>query len=175
MILRICKVALVAAVAFFVTLVVFNNLTDYFSNYHFVEHVLSMDTTFPGNNGMWRAIRSAEADTIFYWMIILWETITVVLCWLGTINLIRTLNASAGLFNRAKSLAIAGLTTSLLQWFVAFISVGGEWFLMWQSKIWNGQDAAFRMFTCIGIILILLVIPDTDSNAEKDKPRMDTN
>ena len=41
MTLRFCKLALVAAVAFFLTLVVFNNLTDYDSNYHFVEHVLS--------------------------------------------------------------------------------------------------------------------------------------
>jgi predicted small integral membrane protein len=165
MILRICKIGLVAAVAFFLSLVVFNNLTDYFSNYHFVEHVLSMDTTFPGNNGMWRAIRSADADTLFYWSIILWEAVTGVLCWWGAINLLRTLKGGAAVFNRAKSIAIAGLTLSLLQWFVAFISVGGEWFLMWQSKIWNGQEAAFRMFTCIGIVLVLLVIPEQETTA----------
>ena len=167
MILRICKAALVAAVAFFVTLVVFNNLTDYFSNYHFVEHVLSMDTTFPGNNGMWRAIRSADADTVFYWTIICWEIATALLCWWGTVDLLRVLKGDSAVFNRAKNIAIAGLTLSLLQWFVAFISVGGEWFLMWQSKIWNGQDAAFRMFTSIGIILIVLIIPDGE-------PRQDT-
>ena len=39
-------------------------------------------------------------------------------------------------------------------WFVGFIAVGGEWFLMWQSKIWNGQDAAFRMFTMLFLILL---------------------
>jgi predicted small integral membrane protein len=48
-------------------------------------------------------------------------------------------------------------------WLVAFLTVGGEWFLMWQSKIWNGQEAAFRMFTTIGIVLILLTQPDTDA------------
>jgi predicted small integral membrane protein len=163
MILRLCKVALVAAVAFFVTLVVFNNLTDYFSNYHFVQHVLGMDTTFPGNSGMWRAIRSAEADTIFYWTIILWETVIALLCWWGAVNLLLALKAGSAIFNRAKNMAIAGLTASLLLWFVAFISVGGEWFLMWQSTIWNGQDAAFRMFTCTGIVLILLIIPDREN------------
>ena len=42
-------------------------------------------------------------------------------------------------------------------WLVAFLSVGGEWFLMWQSKSWNGQDAAFRMFTVIGIVLLLVL------------------
>jgi predicted small integral membrane protein len=43
---------------------------------------------------------------------------------------------------------------------VAFISVGGEWFLMWQSKTWNGQDAAFRMFVVLGIILVYLSLPE---------------
>jgi len=47
-------------------------------------------------------------------------------------------------------------------WLVAFLSVGGEWFLIWQSKIWNGQDAAFRMFTTIGIVLIRVGQPDAD-------------
>ena len=163
MTLRLCKIALVAAVAFFITLVVFNNLTDYFSNYRFVEHVLRMDTTFPDNSAMWRAIRSAEVDTVFYWTIIGWETLTALLCWWGTVNLILKLKAPSVVFNRAKNMAIAGLTVSLLQWFVAFISVGGEWFLMWQSTIWNGQEAAFRMFTCIGIVQILLIIPDGEN------------
>jgi predicted small integral membrane protein len=58
MTLHLAKVALVAAVAFFYTLVVFNNVTDYESNHQFVLHVLAMDTTIPGNHGMWRAARA---------------------------------------------------------------------------------------------------------------------
>jgi predicted small integral membrane protein len=27
---------------------------------------------------------------------------------------------------------------------------------MWQSKTWNGEEAAFRMFTVIGIVLLLV-------------------
>lgn len=27
---------------------------------------------------------------------------------------------------------------------------------MWQSKAWNGQDAASRMFTVVGIVLLLV-------------------
>jgi predicted small integral membrane protein len=42
-------------------------------------------------------------------------------------------------------------------WLVAFLTVGAEWFLMWQSHIWNGQEAAFRMFTVVGIILLFLL------------------
>jgi len=167
MTLRLCKLALVAAVAFFLTLVVFNNLTDYASNYHFVEHVLSMDTTFPDNHGKWRALTSGWEDTLFYATIIGWETATAVLCWWGTFNGLRNLKSASSNFQQAKNPAIIGLTLSLLQWLVAFLSVGGEWFLMWQSKIWNGQDAAFRMFAFIGIILILLVLPDAEPASEK--------
>jgi predicted small integral membrane protein len=46
-------------------------------------------------------------------------------------------------------------------WLVAFLAVAGEWFLMWQSKTSNGQDAAFRMFTVIGVVLLLVAQPDT--------------
>jgi predicted small integral membrane protein len=43
--------------------------------------------------------------------------------------------------------------------------VGGEWFLMWQSKNWNGQDAAFRMFAVVGIVLLFLVQQDVEEQA----------
>ena len=58
MTLRMAKTVLVFAVAFFYFVIVFNNVTDYDSDYQFVRHVLMMDTTFPGNHGMWRAINS---------------------------------------------------------------------------------------------------------------------
>jgi predicted small integral membrane protein len=42
-------------------------------------------------------------------------------------------------------------------WLVAFLDVGGEWFLMWQSQIWNGQEEAFRMFTIVGVVFLVVV------------------
>jgi len=44
----------------------------------------------------------------------------------------------------------------MLQWLVAFEIVGAEWFLMWQSKTWNGQEAAFRMFMMEAVILLVV-------------------
>jgi predicted small integral membrane protein len=58
MTLRAAKTALVFGVALYYLLVVFNNLTDYESNYQFIRHVLMMDSTFPGNHGMWRALNA---------------------------------------------------------------------------------------------------------------------
>src|ERR1700740_3068239 len=65
MTLRIAKVSLVFAVAIFYSLVVLNNTTDYDSNFQFVRHVLMMDSTFPGNRGMWRAIHGGGWGTTF--------------------------------------------------------------------------------------------------------------
>lgn len=163
MMLRLAKLVLVAAIAFFYTLVVFNNLTDYRSNYEFVHHVLLMDDTFPGNHGMWRAIHSVLDYKLFYDGIIVWEIVTMLLCWAGAIQLLRALRKPADAFHLAKRVAIAALTLSLLMWLVAFLSVGAEWFLMWQSKVWNGQEEAFRMFTVVGLILLLLAMPDREA------------
>lgn len=163
MTLRVAKIVLVAAVAFFYTLIVFNNTTDYGSNYQFVHHVLLMDTTFPGNHGMWRAIHPQVVQVVFYDGIICWEAVTMVLTWVGVAQLLRAMRSPAAEFNSAKRFSIVALTLGMLLWFVAFISVGGEWFLMWQSKIWNGQDAAFRMFTVIGIVFLLLVLRDAET------------
>jgi predicted small integral membrane protein len=56
-----------------------------------------------------------------------------------------------------RQFAMIALTTSLLMWLVAFLDVGGEWFLMWQSKMWNGQEEAFRMFTIVGVVFLVVV------------------
>jgi predicted small integral membrane protein len=65
-------------------------------------------------------------------------------------------------FNAATRAAIMALTLSLLMWLVAFLSVGGEWFLMWQSHTWNGQEEAFRMFAVVGLVLLIVLQPDTE-------------
>jgi predicted small integral membrane protein len=160
--LRAAKVLLVFGVALFYTLVVFNNLADYGSNYQLVRHVLMMDSTSPGNRGMWRAINSPAMHTLFYVTIIAWETVTMLLCWWGGVRLARSLRGTATDFDRSKSVAIGALTLGMLMWLVAFLSIGGEWFLMWQSKAWNGQEAAFRMFSVVGLVLLLVAQRDAD-------------
>jgi predicted small integral membrane protein len=162
MILRIAKCLLVAAIAVFYTILVLNNTTDYDSNYQFVRHVMMMDSTFPSNHAMWRAVNTPALHTVFYISIILWESVTTLLCWWGAIQLGGSLRETAAGFQAAKKWAIAGLSLSLLMWLVAFLSVGGEWFLMWQSKTWNGQEEAFRMFAVVGIVLLLLVHRETE-------------
>jgi len=165
MTLRAAKTALVFGVALFYSFVVLNNLTDYDSNFQFIRHVLMMDSTFTGNHGMWRAMNRPAWHSVFYLSIIAWECVTMVLCWWGGFRLAVSLKQNAKVFRDAKNIAIAGLTLSLLMWLVAFLSVGGEWFLMWQSKTWNGQEAAFRMFTVVGIVFLLLVQQEVEEQS----------
>jgi predicted small integral membrane protein len=157
---RVCKMLLLAAMGFFFLLVVFNNTTDFDSNYQFVRHVLMMDSTFPGNRGMWRAINAPWVHVTFYLSIIVWEILNAVFCWWGAVALLRALRGTPVEFAAAKSVGIFALTSGMLQWFVAFLCVGAEWFLMWQSKTWNGQEAAFRMFAIEGIVLVVLLLPE---------------
>jgi predicted small integral membrane protein len=154
--LRLSKIIVTALSAVFLLVVVFNNTTDPNSNYQFVRHVLSMDTTFPGNAGMYRAIQTPLLHKAFYASIIGWEALCCLVIGAGVLRLWKAKGAPLAEWKKAKGLASLGLTAGLIQWYFAFMTVGGEWFLMWQSRIWNGQDAAFRMFTFMGITLIFL-------------------
>jgi len=162
MITRTAKLLLLSAIALYYALVVFNNLTDFDSNYQFVHHVLLMDSTFAGNHGHWRAITSPAIHLAFYWGIIAWEMATTILLWWGGVRLLRALRRPAVSFNVAKRVGLLGLVTSLLMWLVAFLCVGGEWFLMWQSSAWNGQQEAFRMFVVVGVVFVSLMLPDAE-------------
>ncbi len=162
MLIRYSKILLSAASAFFLLLVVFNNITDYGSNLLFVENVLGMTTTFEGNAAMWRAVDSPVIHHLFYAGIIIWEAVACVIIGIGTWKLFKARSAAAAVWQKAKSFTLFGHTVSLLQWYIAFLTVGAEWFLMWQSEEWNGQDAAHRMFVVMGIILIFIFMKDDE-------------
>jgi len=165
MTIRLAKLLLLSGVALFYTLVVFDNMTDFDSNYQFVRHVLMMDSTFPGNRGMWRALDAPFWHLSFYFSIIAWEMVTTILCWWGAIALLRALRKPAGEFNAAKRIPVVALTLSMSMWLVAFLSVGAEWFLMWQSHSWNGQEAAFRMFVVVGVVMLIMLQVDREEQA----------
>lgn len=162
MITRFAKIVLSLAVAAFTFLVTFNNIVDYGSNFVFVQHVLSMDTTFPSNALMTRAITDRTIWHAGYWLIIASEGATCTLLLSGTYSLWRARRGDAVIFNAAKSLVMVGCTVGFLVWFLGFMAIGGEWFAMWQSKVWNGQDAAFKFYMTILGVLIFVNQSDHD-------------
>ena len=159
---RLAKIVMVLGLALFASIVTFTNITDYDSNFEFVKHVLSMDTTFPGNKAMYRAITSPTLWSLGYWAIIAGEGLTALLFLVGAWRMIRAADAAAEEFDNAKAFVIAGATVGFLVWFVGFMVVGGEWFLMWQSSTWNGQEAAFRFYLTILAVLIFVNQPERD-------------
>jgi predicted small integral membrane protein len=162
MLSRLCKISLVAAVASYLGLAAVNNLMDYSTNFAFVEHVMAMDNVFPDTPLRDRASTSTTVHQLYYAWIIAWEAAAALLCGAGAGWLVYALRRPAASFHRAKALAEAGLVFSLLLWLAAFLVVGGEWFVMWQSKTWNGQNAAFRMFAITALVLVYLKQPDPD-------------
>lgn len=160
MTIRLSKIALVFIIGINLTIVAFNNLMDYSSNYNFVKNVMEMDSTFPDNSLKWRAITSPFVWNATYIVIILWEFSIAFFCWLGIIKMFKHLRSDTGSFESSKMPAITGLTLCLLLFGFAFISVAGEWFLMWQSDIWNGESAALKLFLMSGISLIYLNMKD---------------
>jgi predicted small integral membrane protein len=160
--IRLAKIAMVAAIALFATVVAFGNITDYGTNWAFVQHVLSMDTIFERSTIRYRAITSPALQHATYAIIIATEATTALLCWIGAFALLRRLRADAAAFNRAKTFAVAGLTLGFLLWHVGFMTVGGEWFGMWQSQAWNGVPSAFRFAMVILGVLIFVAMRDDE-------------
>ena len=157
---RIVKLAMVGALAVFALLVAVDNLLAYDVNYAFVRHVLSMDTTFPGNPLLTRRILSPALWQTGYALIILAEGLTGATLAVAAILLLRRLRAEAALFNRAKRWVHIGAGLGFLVWFFGFMVVGGEWFQMWQSHQWNGQQPAFRFYMTVLAVLIFVNQPD---------------
>jgi predicted small integral membrane protein len=161
--LRLSKIAMIAALAAFAFIVAYDNIIDFNSNYDFVRHVLSMDTTFPHNALMDRAITDMRIWTLAYAVIITAEGATSLLLLIGALTLLARLTAPAERFNRAKVWAVAGLTVGFGLWFFGFLVVAGEYFAMWQSQTWNGQETAFRITMVILGVLIVVILPDGDT------------
>ncbi len=159
MLIRLCKVSLVATVALFFTLVAFGNITDYESNWLFVQHVLAMDTIFPDSTLRWRAIESEAIQRLAYWSIIVWEALAALVLWWGALLLLIN-SGEARRFQGAKAPAVIGLTLGALLYGLGFLVIGGEWFAMWQSQVWNGQEAAGRFLVMIGFVTVMLLLED---------------
>lgn len=154
--LRLSKTLLVAGLALLVSLVAFGNVTDYGTNFAFVRHVLAMDTIFPDARIRYRAITSLPLQHAAYVLIIATQLLTAALAWAGAWRMWLRRRAPAALFQRAKGLAVAGLSLGVLLWLVGFIAIGGEWFGMWMSSQWNGVETSFRLVAMLLAALIYL-------------------
>ena len=91
--MRLAKIAMVVSMAAFADLVAIDNVIDYGTNFSFVEHVLSMDTTFTTNTLRWRAITEPVLWHAAYWVIIVGEAMAGAAYTIGAFMLARALRA----------------------------------------------------------------------------------
>ncbi len=162
MVVRFAKLLMVVGLAALALIVTFDNITDYDTNFQFVRHVLSMDTTFAGNALRYRSIGRPALWSLAYILIIAAEGICGVMLAAGALAMLRNLHARTAEFERAKRLAVAGVTLAFLIWFLGFMVIGGEWFAMWQSTTWNGQQSAFRFYMTALAVLLFVNQPDPE-------------
>ena len=161
--LPVAVAVLVAGNALYILLVAVGNITDYGTNFAFVQHVLSMDTTnFGGAPGtdldpdvMWRSLSDPTVWNVAYIGVIVWESLAAIVLLVACVAWLRAF-ASGGTFDRARALSSIGLLMIIALFFGGFIAVGGEWFQMWRSTAWNGLDPAFRNSVLAGVTLVLI-------------------
>ncbi|GAA0585147.1 DUF2165 domain-containing protein [Streptomyces crystallinus] len=160
-VLPLAAALLTATVALYMALVAFGNITDFGTNRAFVHHVLAMDTTFKDPDLMWRAVDSTALQDTAYVLVIIWETAAALVLVAAGVVWARALRGGGG-FARARRLSTAGLLMVLLLFGAGFIAIGGEWFAMWQSKSWNGLDAATRDFMLAAFALLVVHLPGVE-------------
>jgi predicted small integral membrane protein len=166
---RYAKIVMTSGLALFGLIVAADNIVDYGTNFAFVRHVLSMDTTFPDSLLTWRAITAPPLHHFGYALIIAAEAVMGVCFLICSWKLAASRRAPAREFQRAKSFGVIAATIGFANWFIGFMVVGGEWFAMWESKIWNGQQAAFHFYATMLLVLIFLMQPDDELAAECDR------
>src|SRR5260370_34396806 len=114
--IRLVETAMVVSPALFALLVAYNSLADYNSNYEFVRHTLSMDTTFPDNALKGRAITSPALWALAYWSIILAEAATGLVLAFGAFRLMLALRAREAVVAAARPYVGLGVGLCFLVW-----------------------------------------------------------
>ncbi len=155
---RGAKLIGVFGIALHMSLAAVGNVTDYDTNWQFVQRVLAMDTTFQSPALMWRAVTDPGLQTAAYIALIAAEIAGAVLLWWGLAALWRARAAGPDGFHAAKGPALFALMWCFAIWTIGFVAIGGEWFAMWQSATWNGQDGATRFATLTGIVMLFVAV-----------------
>lgn len=164
---RITKVALVAAIALWGALGAWGNLEEYVTGnpagVETVRSVLALKGTPLEGKGSWREITSTPLVHLAYAYIWGSKLACAILCGIAAVRMWRSRGDSADLFHKAKELAFVGAGIAILMLFTGFITIAGTYFLMWQSKL--GQFAhsfAFMYAACIALVAILVSLKDEE-------------
>lgn len=155
MTINFLKVFLVFSIGVFFLLTSYGNFVDFQTNFIYIKHIISMDTTFQRPQLISRAITDTNKQLIIYQLIIAFQGITAFCCLLSSLLLARSVFHKASL-KRTKLIATVSLFLGFCYFFLGFIIMGGEWFCMWQSHVANSQVMA-SLFSILILMIILFL------------------
>ena len=162
--IRLSKIVLAGGLALFSLLAMLNNITDYGSNWDSLRHVLAMETVFPESTLRWRAVTSPTIQMLAYWSIISAQGLMGLAFLVATWEMAWKLTSPKADFRRAKALTALGILLGVGLWFIGFMTIAGEWFVMWQSER-NVRESAFQFFVAT-LAAGIYVFLDTDGDID---------
>ena len=158
-IVRVAVSTLTLMTAAYYLLVAFDNITNPASNWAFVQGVLSGDGTPAGDGFQWREIHATWFQIIAYIALITFETLTGLIMTMGGISGLRARRRPTA-WASAQRWTVVGCTSGLAVFFLGFIIIGGNWFIMYLNSKWNGLDPAFQnsVMTVFTLACVLIVL-----------------
>jgi len=155
--IRYIKIAMIASVSVFCLAYALQNVVNLEAAHWFVSYTTSMEghEKYPSHFGP--AVTSSTFHWTMLWIIIALECAAGLLAAKGAFDLFRVRNASAEVFNSAKTYGIAACGVGILIWFGLFSTIGGAYFQMWQTEAGGGALANATWFSIqLGIVWLLV-------------------
>ena len=158
--MRYLKIALIAFVGLWGILGGIGNLGGYDVGYQSVAGVLARNDTM-GPTGPFVAFSNPAFIHLGLAAIWLGKLVCGALCFWGAGQMWSKRNASADVFNAAKTMGLLGCGVAMLMLFGAFVTIGGVYFFMWQSEAGQlSQQFAMGYIASIGMVALFVNMAD---------------
>ena len=156
---RVVTLLFVLMVAAYYLVVGFDNITNptnpNASNWPFVQGVISGDGV-PADSGFeWRFIDATWFQAISYIGVMTAETLTGILLLIAGIKGLRA-SRTGPRWGHAQKWTYAGGILGLAVFFLGFMVIGGNWFIMYLNSKWNGLEPAFQNSAMTALMLVLV-------------------
>ena len=159
--MRYLKISMIAVMGVWGVLGGVGNLGGYDAGYQEVARVLARDGTI-GPRAPFVAISSPAVIHLGLATIWLGKLLSGALCFWGAGRMWRARNATAEVFNAAKTPGLLGCGVAILVLFGAFVTVGSVYFFMWQSATGAlSQQFAMGYIASIGMVALFVNMADT--------------
>lgn len=158
---RYIKIILVIFVGLQGWLYVAGNIANWDSAVGAIGYVLSMADHQVYSVAIFPAVTNPALVTAAFLIVLLGEFLVGAFSFKGAWDLWKVRNASAEVFNQAKTCALIGPGMAMVVWFGGFIVIGGALFQMWQTQVGgNSFNGAFAYAITGGLVMLIVAMRD---------------